>query len=280
MEGTVRTRFAPSPTGHLHLGHIYAATFARNLALENGGEFLLRFEDIDTTRVRQEYYTQIETDLQWLGLTWHGTPIRQTNRIVEYDQAMQKLEALGVIYPCFCTRKEIQRELKHITNAPHGAPEIFYPETCRHLPPETIVSKLAEGKTPSHRINIQAAAKLAGPLTFHDQTYGKISVDPTILEDTILARKDIGTSYHIAVTIDDAFQNITHVTRGEDLLNATHLHRILQTLLNLPEPNYAHHILINDQTGTRLAKRNQPLSIKSLKESGLTPQQVLQKLPL
>jgi len=209
-----------------------------------------------------------------MTLTWQDTPLRQTQRLTEYNQALEKLKSLGVIYPCFCTRKDIQRELDSITRAPHGPEGPLYPGTCRNLTPQQIQDKIATGQTPSYRINIEKAANLTGPLAFYDLSIGTTIVTPHLLGDTILARKDIGTSYHIAVTIDDAHQNITHVTRGNDLIHSTHLHRTIQALLNLPEPTYHHHKLITDKNGNRLAKRHQSLSIKTLKESGKLPSDI------
>jgi len=256
------TRFAPSPTGLLHLGHAYAARVAHDFARAHQGKFLLRFEDIDHTRVRPHYYEAILDDLRHLGLPWDGEPWRQLDRLPHYQAALDHLKSLDLLYPCYCTRREIESELAHLTNAPHGPEGPLYPGTCRSLespPPDS---------EPAWRLDTRKAAALVGPLTFTDQIHGTITVDPHLLGDLILARKDIGTSYHLAVVIDDAAQNITHVTRGEDLLHATHLHRLLQTLLNLPEPRYLHHRLILDEHGHRLAKRNKALAIQTLREEG------------
>ena len=268
------TRFAPSPTGSLHLGHIYAALFARDLAAKHGGIFLLRFEDIDTTRVREHFYTETEQDLKWLGIEWSGTPLRQTSRFPVYLEALEKLKDRGVVYPCFCTRKDIQRELANITRAPHGPDGPLYPRTCKKLSPEEVTAKISQGLEPSWRFDAQRAKQLTGDLTFQDSQLGEVSVDHGLLGDLVLARKDIGTSYHIAVVVDDAFQHITDVSRGKDLLESTHLHRILQVLLELPEPRYHHHDLVCDDSGERLAKRNAALSIISLREQGITPEEV------
>ena len=261
----VTTRFAPSPTGRLHLGHAYAARVAHDFARKNRGRFLLRFEDIDHTRVRTEYYDGITKDLRYLELDWDGKPWKQFERLPHYQAALETLRSLGVLYPCYCTRREIESELGHLSNAPHGPEGPLYPGTCRGLktPPPN--------REPAWRLDTQKAADLTGPLTFTDLQHGTIEVDPHLLGDAILARKDIGTSYHLAVVVDDAAQDITHITRGEDLLHATHLHRVLQILLKLPEPQYLHHHLILDENGERLAKRNDSLAITTLRERDLDP---------
>ncbi len=263
------TRFAPSPTGKLHLGHAYSARVAHDLARKQNGRFLVRFEDIDHTRVRPEYYEGILTDLRWLGLAWDEEPWKQLDRLEHYQAALDRLKALGVVYPCYCTRREIETELTNLTHAPHGPEGPLYPGTCRGLatPPAD--------REPAWRLDFQKGADLVGLLTFHDLRHGKIDVDPGLLGDVILARKDIGTSYHLAVVIDDAAQKITHVTRGEDLLGSTHIHRLLQTLLNLPEPAYLHHQLILDDSGQRLAKRHDALAISTLRERGEDPWNML-----
>lgn len=269
------TRFAPSPTGLLHLGHAYAAVFAYNLAREYGGRFLLRYEDIDTTRIRDEFYLAIEQDLAWLGIHWYGTPIRQLDRMPFYMEALEKLKSLGVAYPCFCTRKEIEVEIASMGNAPHGPEGALYPGTCRSLTPTEREDKIGAGEAHCWRLNACEAAKLTGPLIFEDEIKGQISVDPFLLGDVVLARKDIATSYHLAVVVDDHFQKITGVTRGEDLLASTHVHRLLQKMLDIPAPLYYHHRLILDENGKRLAKRDDALSIRSLRENGTSASEVL-----
>ena len=274
----VRTRFAPSPTGRLHLGHAYAAKVARDLALQAGGEFLLRFEDIDATRVRPEYFAAIEDDLTWLGLTWNGEPLRQMERLTAYDAALLSLRELGVVYPCFCTRREIDEEIALMRGAPQGPEGPLYPGICRELLQAEREERIACGLPFSWRLHSEATSEHTGPLTFSDHHHGKLAVNPRLLGDVILARKDIGTSYHLAVVVDDAFQAISHVTRGEDLLASTHVHRLLQCLLKLPEPEYFHHRLILDGQGKRLAKRHDALSIQALREMGRTPESVLAEL--
>jgi glutamyl-Q tRNA(Asp) synthetase len=248
MGMAIRTRFAPSPTGRLHLGHALAACVARDLARsEEGGRFLLRFEDIDTPRVREQFYQEIGEDLQWLGLAWDGEPLRQTTRYPAYEQALARLREQGLIYPCFCTRKEIQAEWAGMAGAPHGPEGAVYPAICQRLSETEQKDKLAAGMPHAWRLDVQKAAAVTGPLTFHDLRFGRISVDPELLGHVVLSRKDIGVSYHLAVVLDDAFQGITHVTRGEDLLPSTHVHRQLQALLGLPEPVYLHHELVLDE---------------------------------
>ena len=273
----VRTRFAPSPTGRLHLGHAFSAKTAHDFALENGGVFLLRHEDIDATRVRPEYYAEIESDLQWLGFEWTGEPLRQSTRLPLYESALASLRGLGVCYPCFCTRREIEAGASRILSAPHGPEGPVYPGTCRNLSPTERQAKLDAGFAVSWRLHAAATAKITGPLTFDDLRFGQIAVLPQLLGDVVLARKDIGTSYHLAVVVDDAFQEITHVTRGEDLLDSTHVHRLLQTLLKLPQPVYFHHSLVVDESGKRLAKRNDALAISTMRQNGLTPREVFTK---
>lgn len=271
----MRTRFAPSPTGRLHLGHVLAARVAWALARHGGGEFLLRYEDIDVTRVRPEYATLIEEDLRWLGLHWDGGPLWQRTRGAAYQAALDQLRDAGCIYPCFCTRGDIQHELEQMAAAPHGPEGPLYPGTCRRLPASQAAEKIAAGAAHAWRLDARAAAAAAGPLHFHDLRFGTIAADPMLLGDIVLARKDIGVSYHLAVVVDDAFQEITHVTRGEDLLPATHAHRLLQKLLGLPQPCYLHHPLVRDEQGRRLAKRHDSLAVTTLREQGLAPAAVL-----
>lgn len=271
-ESAVKTRFAPSPTGHLHLGHLYAAQVAHDLARKLGGKYLLRFEDIDKTRIKDQYYESILDDLKFFKLQHDAPPISQiqSDRSEAYASALVKLDHLGVTYPCFCSRKDIHREISSLTNAPHGnhLSAQYYPGTCKKLTSSQRDEHLEQGKIPSTRIHTDKAKELTGNLTFNDLIHGEVSVDHDILGDSVLARRDIGTSYHIASVIDDAFQEITHVTRGDDLLESTHLHRVLQHLLNFPEPAYLHHPLILDDQNERLAKRAQSISVKELRENG------------
>ena len=267
----ILTRFAPSPTGELHLGHAYAAKVAYDLARENGGQFLLRQEDIDSSRVREEFYSGIQDDVRWLGLEWDGEVIRQSSRLDAYEAALEKLKQLGLVYPCFCTRKDIRAAL----SAPHGNHDAAYPGTCRGLTNLEGMQKITAGDAHAWRLDSTKAAVLHGEISFEDLRFGKKQVEPSVNGDAVLARKDIGVSYHLAVVVDDAFQKITHVTRGEDLLEATHVHRQLQAILGFPEPLYLHHPSVCDESGKRLAKRDRARSIRSLRESGLTRSEVL-----
>ena len=271
----VRTRFAPSPTGRLHLGHILATRVAFSLAQNANGVFLLRHEDIDGPRVREEFYHFIEEDLRGLGLNWEGDTLRQTSRVTAYATALDSLREQGLVYPCFCTRREIQEEWARIGAAPQGPESPIYPGTCRKLTNDQALEKMASSIPYAWRLHSSRAAEITGPLTFHDLRFGEIPVNPDLLGDVVLARKDIGTAYHLAVIVDDAFQQITHVTRGEDLLASTHVHRVLQVLLKLPEPVYLHHPLMLDEQGNRLAKRCESQSVAALRASGLSPGEVL-----
>jgi len=268
------TRFAPSPTGWLHLGHAFAALFAQHAAGENG-RFLLRIEDIDGTRARPEYETALFDDLAWLGLDWEKPVRRQSDHFDDYRAALTKLDALGLLYPCFCTRREIQDEISRAGDAPQGPDGPLYPGTCRHLDAAQRRARIESGDAYALRLDVaKACAQLSAPLTFIEHSLGELTADPSLFGDVVLARKDTPASYHLAVVVDDALQGITLVTRGEDLLPATHLHRLLQHLLGLPVPEWHHHRLITDETGKRLAKRDNARSLKSLREAGWSPQDV------
>ncbi|MBK1661717.1 tRNA glutamyl-Q(34) synthetase GluQRS [Paracraurococcus ruber] len=266
------TRFAPSPTGFLHLGHAHSALFAAALAEAAGGRFLLRLEDIDATRCRPEFAAAIAADLAWLGLCWDG-PVRvQSAHLPDYRAALDRLAARGLLYPCFCTRAAIQREIAAAGHAPHGPDGPLYPGTCRRLTPAARAARLAAGEPYALRLDM-AAALAAAPsdLSFHELGQGRLRCDPGQFGDAVLARKDTPASYHLCVTHDDALQGITLVTRGEDLKPATHLHRLLQALLGWPEPAYAHHPLLLGADGKRLAKRD---GARPLRQAGPTPQAV------
>jgi len=276
---TVRTRFAPSPTGRLHLGHVLAAKIAHSIARQSAtGVFLLRHEDIDGPRVRQEFYTEIEEDLRWLGISWDEPTLRQSSRSVAYEGAIEALQKMELIYPCFCTRKEIQDEWIRMGAAPHGNCGQIYPRTCQKLGAAEQSKKMASGTPFAWRLDSQKAGLITGPLTFTDLRHGVIPVIPALLGDVILARKDIGCAYHLAVVADDSYQRVTHVTRGEDLLTSTHVHRTLQVLLGLQEPTYLHHPLVLDEAGERLAKRNDACSIRTLRENGHSPAEILRMI--
>ena len=267
------TRFAPSPSGFLHLGHAYSALFAESLAGE-GGRFLLRIEDIDRGRCRPEYEAAIYRDLEWLGLRWEPEVRRQSERMDDYAQALESLDGMGLVYPCFCTRAEIRAEIERSGAAPHGPDGPVYPGICRGLPRAEAQDRIAAGDAHALRLDMARAVAEAGRLAWHDRDRGRLEARPEIFGDVVLARKDTPTSYHLAVTVDDHIQGITLVTRGEDLLPATHVHRLLQGLLGLETPEYRHHRLLTDDAGRRLAKRHDSLSIRSLRERGHSAEEV------
>lgn len=264
------TRFAPSPTGYLHLGHAYAALFASRLARVTNGKFLLRIEDIDRTRCRPEYEDAIFEDLEWLGLHWDGPVLRQSERLDHYAKALAHLEDLGVTYPCYCTRKEIAAEIAAAANAPHGPDGPLYPGTCRGREPGR-----EEREGAAIRLDCARAAQVVGVLTYQDREPTEKKVNPCLFGDAVIARRDIGTSYHLACVVDDAAQGVTMVTRGEDLLPSTHVQRVLQALLGLPAPEYRHHGLVKDEKGHRLAKRDGVATIRDLRKQGMAPEEVL-----
>ena len=262
------TRFAPSPTGLLHLGHAHSALFAWNAARAAGGRFLLRIEDIDIGRCRPEFVTALMEDLLWLGLTWPQPVRRQSEHLADYRLALERLQAQGLLYPCFCTRRDIADEIARSGAAPQGPDGPIYPGICRHLSAQEGALRIAADEAYALRLDVAKAKAAAGPLHWHDRGQGVISAMPDLFGDVVLARKDIATSYHLSVTVDDALQGVTLVTRGDDLLAATHIHRLLQALLELPVPEYHHHGLIADESGRRLAKRDDSRSLRSLKEAG------------
>jgi glutamyl-Q tRNA(Asp) synthetase len=272
------TRFAPSPSGRLHLGHAYSALFAEREARRIGGAFLLRIEDIDTARCKPAFEAGILEDLAWLGLSWDGPVLRQSERLGLYHDFLHVLEEGGLTYPCFCTRKDIQAEIADAARAPHGPDGPLYPGTCKQLSPAKAQARIAAGEAHAIRLHMDRAAKMAGPLSFTDEERGTLPVVPESCGDIVLARKDIGTSYHIAVTVDDALQHISLVTRGEDLLHATHIHRVLQTLFGFPEPRYRHHMLLTDRDGRRYAKRDRAATLADLREAGAEPAELRRRL--
>lgn len=260
----VVTRFAPSPTGPLHLGHALSAIRAHDVARAAGGRFLLRIEDIDGTRSRAEHVDGILADLRWLGLTFDGPVLHQSTRQGAYQAALDRLSVMGLLYPCFCTRADIAASV--------GAPQAgddgsVYPGTCRSL---VSADKQARLATTPHalRIDMARAVALVGPLDWHDTEAGWVAADLMLHGDVVLARKDAPASYHLAVTIDDAAQGVSDVVRGADLFAATHVHRLLQALLGLPTPRYHHHALLTDDQGRRLAKRSGAPSLAQLRAAG------------
>jgi glutamyl-Q tRNA(Asp) synthetase len=268
---SIVTRFAPSPTGFLHLGHAYSALFAEGAARRAGGRFLLRIEDIDTARCRPEFEAAILEDLAWLGLEWERPVRRQAEHFADYRAALERLTEMDVVYPCFCTRAEIAAEIAAAGAAPHGADGPPYPGTCRRLDPAERRSRIARGDAHAIRLDSARAAALCGALEFLDRDRGRHRVRSELNGDVVLARRDTPASYHLAVTLDDHIQGVTLVTRGEDLLAATHVHRLLQALLGFAVPDYRHHRLLTDAAGRRLAKRDRALTLRALREAGRSP---------
>lgn len=271
---SVVTRFAPSPTGELHLGSAYSALLAWRRAREAGGTFLVRIEDTDIRRCRREYETAILGDLRWLGLQWDGDVRRQSDHFADYGKVMDQLDARGLVYPCFCTRADIAREIAASASAPHGPDGPLYPGTCRHLSNAERRRRIAAGHELCMRLDAAHAAEQAGPYSFFDEGQGRIEGEPLLMGDFVIARKDTPTSYHLAVTVDDHLQGVTLVTRGEDLLPSTHIHVLLQKLLGYATPQYAHHRLLTDAAGRRFAKRDRDLTIRALRDGGKTPEEV------
>lgn len=266
---SVISRFAPSPTGHLHLGHAYSALLGRSRSVV----WRLRFEDIDTTRCKKEYAMAIQQDLSWLGLAWDGKIRVQSEHLPEYIKALEQLSQKEVLYPCFCTRSEIARA----QSAPHFK-ETTYPGTCQNLPAGERDRKLQAGSAFALRINIDLAFRMVGPRRFYETGSGWINADPRRWGDVIVARKDTPTSYHLCVVHDDWAQGISDVIRGEDLRDSTHIHVLLQALLGYETPRYEHHKLLLGQDGKRLAKRHQATTLREMRESGLSPSEVLQRI--
>lgn len=271
------TRFAPSPTGLLHLGHAYSAVLAHDFARARGGMFILRIEDIDPGRSRREHVDAIIEDMAWLGLDWDGELLFQSERLPLYQAALDRLRGEGLIYPCFCTRSEIAAEIAASASAPHGPDGPVYPGTCRALA-HSERYRLLEKKPHAWRLDMAAAlARVGVPLTWCDHGH-EIAAEPEAFGDVVLARKDAPASYHLAVTLDDAAQGVTDIVRGKDLFAATHVHRLLQALLGLPVPRYHHHGLIRGADGERLAKRNGAPTIASLRAAGADPRALVESL--
>ena len=269
------TRFAPSPTGPLHLGHAYSALTAFDRAQSQGGTFLLRIEDIDRSRCRPEWEAQIYADLHWLGLTWPEPVMRQSDRLPAYAAALGRLATLGLIYPCRCTRADIRAALSAPQEGVQGPDGPIYPGTCRHR------SMTEAGAQDAIRLDMAKATALTGPISFQENgplRSGLHILDPQdmidAVGDVVLARRDMGTSYHLSVTVDDAAQGITEVVRGVDLFDATAIHVLLQRLLDLPTPTYWHHDLIRDDHGKRLAKRDDARAIALYRKDGASPAEI------
>lgn len=268
----VTTRFAPSPTGRLHLGHLYSALLAHDFARSHGGFMLLRIEDIDPGRVRTEYVDAIVEDLKWLGLDWQGEILFQSRRPDFYAENLARLKEMGLLYPCFCTRSEIAAEIEASASAPHGPDGPPYPGICRGLSLEQSRRRLA---TEPHawRLDTAEAVAQSGPLYWHDGDT-EVLAEPEAFGDVVLARKDAPASYHLAVTVDDAAQGVTDVVRGRDLYAATDIHRLLQALLGLPTPAYHHHPLLCGPDGRRLAKRHGAPTVAALRAAGVEPRKL------
>jgi glutamyl-Q tRNA(Asp) synthetase len=280
------TRFAPSPTGLLHLGHAFSALTAFDFARANAGRFLLRIEDIDQTRCRPEFEASIYEDLAWLGIEWEQPVRRQSENLSDYSGALDKLRALGVVYRCFLTRREIAEAS---ASAPHGDGDVYRGPAVPMSSDEEL-SRLSQGQPYAWRLSLRYSQDLLGEdfarLEFLEEglgpngEHGSITARPDALGDVILARKDTPTSYHLAVVHDDALQGITHVVRGADLFQSTHIHVLLQRLMDLPTPVYRHHQLLLDETGKRFAKRDKSLTLAALREAGETPASIRRRIGL
>ena len=267
------TRFAPSPTGYLHLGHAFSAFNAWKRARDAGGRFLLRLEDIDPTRCRPEYADAIQEDLAWLGLDWDG-PVRiQSQHLSDYRAVLDHLAEQNLVYPCFCSRTDIAAS-SAAPHGPDGAP--LYPGTCRHRSPSERADRIAAGERFALRLDMAAANQ--PNLFYEEEATGRIACYPELFGDVVLARKDTPASYHLCVTHDDALQGVTLVTRATDLQPATDLHRLIQTLMGWPVPTYAHHRLLTDDAGRRLAKRDKSKTLRSLRAEGVSARAIIHRI--
>jgi glutamyl-Q tRNA(Asp) synthetase len=279
---TAVTRFAPSPNGHLHVGHALSAIIAHDAARKDGGRFLLRIEDIDLERRRPEFVDAIYEDLAWLGLAWEEPVLVQSEHFAEYLQAADKLIAMGLLYPCFATRAEIAAAADPANTDPDGAP--VYPGLWRGAPVDAVSARMAAGEAPALRLNMDGALKALArkrgdvPLTFteigDDGTRLTVVAQPQRWGDAVIVRKEVPASYHLSVVVDDARQGVTHVTRGQDLYEATDLQRLLQELLDLPEPLYSHHRVIRWADGRKLSKTNRDMGLRVLRAEGATAEDI------
>jgi len=277
----VITRFAPSPTGRLHLGHIYSALVARQIADAGGGKMLLRIEDIDHTRCRDIFYDGIYQDLEFMGIAYDGEVVIQSERMDVYQDYLERLKAMGLIYPCYLSRSE----LDHLLSAPHVAPLPNNPQnaatpsnTDRLISQDDADERAGQGQEPAWRLRMETIKPLLGKLYCYEVGEDPVLIDLDQLGDVVIARKDIGTSYHLSVVIDDAESGVTLVTRGEDLKDQVPIHRLLQYLLDLPDICWSHHPLVTDQGGKRLAKRDNATSIEELRRQGHNRQDILNML--
>ena len=267
------TRFAPSPTGLLHIGNGFSALTGWQRARARGGRFCLRIEDIDSTRCRPAFDAAILADLAWLEIDWDGPVLRQSQRLAVYAEAVAQLRGRGLLYPCFCSRADIAAAVA----APHGPDGPLYTGTCRHLSQDERAEHMAT-KAFAWRLDIGAALAQTGRLNWIDTEAGRVAADPLAGCDIVIARKDLEVSYHLAVVIDDAAQGVTEVVRGIDLFPASHVQRLLQALLGLPETTYYHHRLIMAPDGRRLAKRDQDATLASLRAGGTGPEELRTRL--
>lgn len=269
------TRFAPSPTGRLHLGHAYSALMAHDFARARGGSFLLRIEDLDPGRSRPQFVDGIIEDLQWMGMMPDGEIVYQSERLPLYGEALERLKAMDLVYPCFCTRSAVAAEVAASASAPHGPDGPIYPRICKSR--SAAERERRAGEPHAWRLDVAKAAALAGPLHWRDGEE-QVLARPELFGDVVIARKDAPSSYHLAVTVDDAAQMITDIVRGQDLYPATHVHRLLQAVLDLPSPVYHHHPLLLGPDGQRLAKRNGAPTIASLRDEGADPDGLVRDL--
>ena len=275
------TRFAPSPTGYLHKGHAFSALTAWSAAKQADGRFLLRVEDIDATRCRPEFEAAIFEDLAWLGLDWETPVRRQSEHLADYQGAIARLDELGLIYRCFRTRKEVLDEIGRAPHHPGEGPDgaVF---VGRPLPAAEEQALLDQGRPFAWRLSLERAREYLGPgweaLSFVEDGEGVVQARPETAGDVVLARKDVGVAYHLAVVFDDALQGVSHVIRGRDLFEATHIQRVLQALLGLPTPAYRHHALLTGPDGKRFAKRDRSQTLRELRESGMTAGQLRAEL--
>ena len=281
----VAMRFAPSPTGQLHLGHAYSALVAHDLARDLGGRFLLRIDDIDGGRCQPKFAQAIVDDLDWLGLTPDTPPVFQSQRTARYDAALQKLIGIGLAYPCFCSRAQIAAEVAASAAAPHGAVATHYPGTCRTLDPSQRLDRISAGHPHCWRLDMASALARGRMRCKIDVVRQNIWGDPSGHGDIVLARRDAASAYHLASTVDDAAMGISHVVRGNDLVHATTIHLLLQALLDLPTPDYVHHRLVGNPHGVRLAKRHNAATLVAMRDTGVDPLELVdnlrcQRLPL
>jgi len=275
----LRTRFAPSPTGYLHVGNAYSALICQQWAEEHGAELLLRIEDIDHTRCEKAFIQALMDDLAWLGMRWSGHVRHQSDFLGVYQDALERLREMEVIYPCFCSRRHIRNEIERMGLAPHADnPANAYPGLCRRLNWRQRRQRM-RSEPFAWRLDIAAAfARLGEPLSWRDGRGRHHAVHASAHADEVIGRKDIGISYHLAVIVDDAAQGITHVIRGEDIRPSTGLHRLLQALLGLPEPAYIHHPLLRDSEGNKLSKRHGAPTLRQLRQAGVDPGQLRRAL--